>query len=52
VEKILICWYLRVVLQGINVVCDDVVTMLLDVGLHWLQYFAILVLSDLSTSGR
>jgi hypothetical protein len=50
--KILICWYLRVVLQGINVVCGDVVTMLLDVGPHWLRYFAIFVSSDLSISER
>jgi hypothetical protein len=50
--KILICWYIRVILQGINVVCGDVVTMLLDVGPHWLQYFATFVLSDLSTSER
>ena len=46
--KTLICWYPRVVLQGINVVCGDVVTTLLDDGPHWLRHFSIFVSSDLS----
>jgi len=50
--KILTCWYPRVVLQGINVVCGDVVTILLDAGPHWLRYFSIFESSDLSIIER